>query len=103
MSQAVRDSDEDLDTSPVHQLGRVAMRTAVVEELVRPASPPLHDLYVGREVVAEVAGLGFRRLNLTCLPTLVVSRKLAPLVRAFRDVHRRCFNPTVDPENSAEL
>ena len=102
VSQAIRELEQDLGTLLFHRLGRVVTPTAAGEALVLPARQAQHDLHVGRQVVAEVAGLGAGRLDLACLPTLAVS-PLAPLVGAFRAAYPGVSIRLSDPENSAEL
>ena len=102
VSQAIRELEEDLGTPLFHRLGRVVTPTAAGEALVLPARQAHHDLYIGRQIVAEVAGLGAGRLDLACLPTLAGS-PLAPLVGAFRAAYPGVSIRLSDPENSAEL
>jgi len=102
VSQAIRELEADLGAALFHRLGRAVTLTPAGEALLLPARQVRHDLWIGRQAVEEVAGLGAGRLELACLPTLAVA-PLAPLVGAYRAAYPGVSIRLSDPEDTAEL
>lgn len=102
VSQAVAELERDLGAVLFHRLGRSVVLTPAGEALLEPARQTRRDLVIARSVVEDVIGLESGRLDIACLPTLVVA-PLAPLVGRFRGAHPSVTLVLADPSDSADL
>jgi LysR family transcriptional regulator, carnitine catabolism transcriptional activator len=102
VSQAVGELERDLGALLFHRLGRSIALTSAGEALLEPARQTRRDLLIARSVVEDVVGLETGRLDIACLPTLVVA-PLAPLVGRFRGAHPGVTLVLADPADSADL
>src|SRR3954471_11650585 len=86
LSQAVASLERELGADLFYRIGRQVTLTPAGEAFVEPARRMLRDADVARAAVADVAGLPTGRLDIVCLPTLVVD-PLVDLVGRFRRAH----------------
>ncbi|MDA8360294.1 MAG: LysR family transcriptional regulator [Actinomycetota bacterium] len=102
VSQAIRELEAELGTALFHRLGRAIRLTPAGEALVRPARQVRRDLENGRQAVEEVTGLGTGRLDIGCLPTVVVD-PVARLIGAFRLAYPGVALAVGSPEGPLDL